>query len=272
MEQQDSDISDANKDAHSLPDKQAASHKYSGEGVVFSDEQLDAISGLASENIYAQQSKWRTFLELPVKDKWPFFVQYFLAGIAVIVFVLVLAGCFIYGYFSQDPDPKLSIAGINVSDDVTSQLEELESDFAFSCDLDVDLITYDGSYVITESGSSAGVVDSSMKLLAAVSAGDINAIITDVDTFDELSERGIFSNLNDVIDSETVEEFEQLGIVIEVSLNNEEGADTVQGLDLSRSTTWSTDWLPDDLILCFANVTESGTEYPQAFVDYLNFS
>ena len=37
---------------------------------VLTQEQQDAVAALASTNVYAKQSKFKTFRELPPKDKW----------------------------------------------------------------------------------------------------------------------------------------------------------------------------------------------------------
>jgi len=50
-----------------------------------SDKQLSAVADLAKTNVYARQSKWKTFRELPNKDKLPFFVQHFLVGTVAVV-------------------------------------------------------------------------------------------------------------------------------------------------------------------------------------------
>ena len=38
---------------------------------VLTQEQQDAVAALASTNVYAKQAKFKTFRELPTKDKWP---------------------------------------------------------------------------------------------------------------------------------------------------------------------------------------------------------
>ena len=55
---------------------------------VLTQEQQDAVAALASTNVYAKQSKFKTFRELPPKDKWPYFKQNFLTD------VLIIGTCF----------------------------------------------------------------------------------------------------------------------------------------------------------------------------------
>ncbi len=244
------------------------------EGIILSTEQQEALAGLTSTNTYAKQSKWQTFRELPLKDKLPFFVQHFLPAAVVAFIAVVMVVVFVYEYVTKDPDPLLSVAGINLSSDISEQMEELEEDFADASGLDAELMSYDGNFQLTESGTANGSVDSSARLLTQTSVGSINTIITDEDTMQMICERGLITSLEDVLDADQFNELQEAGVVVEITVTDDDEGDVVYtALDLSRSNTWtSIDGMPSDTLLAFGNTEESGANYPQAFIDYLDFS
>lgn len=244
------------------------------EGIVFTEGQREALTGLASENTYAKQSKWKTLHELPMKDKWPFFAQHFLGATVAIVAAVAVVIAFVVNYVNQPPDPLLYIAGVNMSQGYTEPMEALERRFVADEGLDSELVTYDANFTITETGVSGGMVDGSSRLLTMASVGQVNTIITDADTFQELSARGLVTPLDDVLPDARIDALEAAGITVEAESSEAQGGDnTIKGLDLSRSAAWtSQDGLPDDAVLGFSNVTETGVDYPRAFVEFLDFS
>ncbi len=76
------------------------------EGIVFTEEQREALAGLASENTYAKQSKWKTLHELPMKDKWPFFAQHFLGVTVAIVAAVVAVIAFVVNFWTHPPNGR----------------------------------------------------------------------------------------------------------------------------------------------------------------------
>lgn len=264
----------AERDDDDVNGAAGASDAGSREGLVFTEEQRRAIADLASENTYAKQSKWRTFRELPMKDKWPFFAQHFLLGVVAVIVAIALVVMFVVENLTRGPDPLLYIAGVNVPSDISEPMERLDEGFAASSGLDGELVTYDGAFTITASGYNGGTYDSSARLLTMASAGTLNAIITDEETFAQLSAAGMVSPLADVLTDAQLSELDEAGVTVEADSSDAQGTGmTDKGLDLSRSQAWaSVDGLPDGMILGFSNVSETGVEYPQAFVDYLDFS
>lgn len=244
------------------------------EGIVFTAEQQEALAGLASSNTYAKQSKWKTFRELPMKDKWPFFAQHFLGVTVAIVAAVAAVIAFVVNYVNQPPDPLLYIAGVNMASEYTEPMERLEQRFVSDQGLDPELVTYDANFTIAETGVSGGMMDGSSRLLTMASVGQVNTIITDADTFQELSARGLVTPLDDVLPDARIDALEAAGITVEAESSEAQGGDnTIKGLDLSRSAAWtSQDGLPDDAVLGFSNVTETGVDYPRAFVEFLDFS
>ena len=244
------------------------------EGIVFTEEQREALAGLASENTYAKQSKWQTLRELPMKDKWPFFAQHFLGATVAIVAAVVAVIAFVVNFVTQPPDPLLYIAGVNMSQEYTEPMEALERRFVADEGLDSELVTYDANFTITETGVSGGMVDGSSRLFTMASVGQVNTIITDEETFRELCERGLTSALEEVLPADQIESFESAGITVDSGVKDAQGDRLpLKGLDLDRSAEWTADGdLPEDAVLCFSNVTETGVEYPRAFVEFLDFA
>lgn len=244
------------------------------EGIVFTEEQREALAGLASSNTYAKQSKWKTFRELPMKDKWPFFAQHFLGATVAVVAAVAAVIAFVVNYVNQPPDPLLYVAGVNMAQEYTEPVKALEQRFVSDRGLDPELVTYDANFTITETGVSDGMLDSSSRLLTMASAGQVNTIITDEDTFRELCGRGLTSPLEDVLPAEQVESLESAGVTVDSGVNDAQDEQLpIKGLDLGWSAEWAADGdLPDDAVLCFSNVTETGVDYPRAFVDFLDFS
>lgn len=244
------------------------------EGIVFSREQQEAIAGLASENTYAKQSKWQTFRELPMQDKWPYFVQHFLIGTIVVVLVVATAVGFTVNFLTKPPDPLLYVAGVNLPAKVADPIEKLENEFVEDQGLDSQLVAYDGDFVVTESGFSGATMDSSARLLTMASVGRVNTVVTDRDTFEDLSARGIVGPLSSVLSEQQIDKLTAAGVTLEADSTDAEGGGTaLKGLDLSRSAVWASyEALPDDAVLGFSNVRETGAEYPRKFVEFLNFS
>ena len=121
-------------------------------------------------------------------------------------------------------------------------------------------------------GDAAGgnAQDDSTKLLAMVSAGQVNMIASDAKTFAEVNRRGEITKPSEVMDAAELER-------IKDSLVNAKGEpvsdiDKAVGFDLSRSATWtSTKGLPDKgVILGFGNVTKN-KDVPASFIAYLRF-
>ena len=161
-----------------------------------------------------------------------------------------------------------------MSQGYTEPMEALERRFVADEGLDSELVTYDANFTITETGVSGGMVDGSSRLFTMASVGQVNTIITDEETFRELCQRGLTSALEEVLPADRIEAFESAGITVDSGVKDAQGDRLpLKGLDLDRSAEWTADGdLPEDAVLCFSNVTETGVEYPRAFVEFLDFA
>ncbi|PST48252.1 hypothetical protein COO72_08560 [Bifidobacterium callitrichos] len=270
-------------------------------GGALSDEQQRSIAALAAENTYVRQSKWTTFRELPMADKWPFFVQHFLVGTIAVVVAVALAVSLAVTLLTKPPKPELTVAGIGMGE-YSAQLDELKTGFVKAEKIDDGrLIDIDGSFTIAmPSGESDGdsgdsgdslnpYTDDSAKLMAMVSAGDINMIVADRATFAELAHRGLIGKVADAeTDDAAFARLAAAGALVDKrgepvagasSSDDAAAAGTAYGLALSKSATWSgaagaagVKGLPDDAVIGFANVTDaSRASRARDFVTYLRF-
>lgn len=264
-----------------------------------SQEQLDAVADLARTNVYAKQSKWKTFRELPKEEKFPFFVQHFLlATVAIVAAVAIVIGLGVF-YATRPPSTKLVVATFNLSE-YNDKLESLQQDFAAAHpDEDPRVFDIDSSFVLTSkadtslSGDGSGdgtasaspsasasasssnaamggssYLDDSAKLAVRMAAGEINTLIAPKDMFIELTHRSAINDLSAALDDQRIA---ALGDAVVYADDLESGAEhKAIGLDLSKSATWKAKGLPDDAIYGFGNVSE-GVEWPVAFTDFLKF-
>lgn len=230
-----------------------------------SQEQKDAIGVLASRNVYAKQSKWKTFRELPPHDKWPFFVQHFLLGVAAVVVALVVAVSLLVTFLTKAPDALLSVQGVGMAKYSTS-FDELRDGFMRQNDIkDNRLVLIDGSMSI----SGDGYTDDSAKIMTMVTAGQINVMVSNKHDFATLHERGYISKPDQVLTASQLRDLKDA--LVDAHGSPVSDPAKAVGLDLSKSATWVARGLPRDAILGFSNV-QSGTTYPRRFVTYLRFS
>lgn len=253
-----------------------------------SKDQLSAVADLAKTNTYANQSKWQTLRELPREEKFPYFIQHFLLGtVAIIAAVAIVIGMTVF-YLTRPPATKLYVATFGLADQ-SQKLSDLQGDFAAAHpEEDPRVFAIDATFVLTStaspsasasasSSSSAGTgsamlggayLDDSAKLAAMMASGEINTVIATRALFGEMVQRNNINDASAVLDASRLA---ALGdTVVYADDLNASAAHTAVGLDLGRSKTWKAKGLPDGAILGFGNVS-AGTQWPLAFVDFLQF-
>ena len=204
---------------------------------VLTQEQQDAVAALASTNVYAKQSKFKTFRELPPKDKWPYFKQNFLTDVLIIIAVVGLVLAFVISYVTKGPEAELSLEGVDMAE-YSEQIDALGADF--------------------------------VKTLAMVSAGQINMIVAETDIFAEVNDRGDITKPEEVMSAADLEQVKDA--LVDAKGNPVSDVNDAVGFDLSHSKTWtSMKGLPKEgVVLGFSNITES-KDMPIQFVEYLQF-
>ena len=169
---------------------------------VLTQEQQDAVAALASTNVYAKQSKFKTFRELPPKDKWPYFKQNFLTDVLIIIAVVGLVLAFVISYVTKGPEAKLSLEGVDMAE-YSEQIDALGADFVKTQGIeDERLVRTDASIAIGENAAQ----DGSASLTARVSAGQINMIVAETDIFAEVNDRGDITKPAEVMSAADLEQ------------------------------------------------------------------
>lgn len=227
------------------------------------DEQREAIATLACANVYAKQSKWKTFRELDRHDKWPFFVQHFLLGTVAAAVALAVVVAVAVTFFTKPPDPLISVQGVDMPGN-SAKLDELNAGFRRQAGIaDKRLVQIDDSLSI-----SNGYADDSAKIMAMVSAGQINMLFSSTKNFAELVGRGYVAKPAAVLSAQQLAALS--GALVDAHGKPVADPAKAVGLNLSQSRIWAACGLPSDAILGFSNVT-SGKNYPRRFVKYLRF-
>ena len=243
---------------------------------VLTDAQRDAIATLASRNEYAKQSKWTTFKGLPPADRWTYFRQHFLLETSLVAVALILVVSVGFAYLTKGPDPELSVAGFGMGG-YTEQLDALRDRFVDAAGMDDErMVDINGTYLIDLDGDT--YTDDSMKLTAMITAGDINMVIADKDTFAELDKRGYVGTVAETEGEDAAQRWADAGVLVDAQGETVDAADKdavaeAKGFDLSHSDVWSgDDGLPDGMMLGFCNVTDATrADRAREFVDFLKF-
>ncbi|MFT9009184.1 MAG: hypothetical protein ABF489_05310 [Bifidobacterium sp.] len=245
-------------------DDQARNERLSrNSNVALTPEQLDAVAALAKNNRYAKQSSWKTLKELPLKQRMSFFVEHFLAAIIAIAIALALIIAFIVSYVTKAPDPELTVQGFDMSN-YSGQFDTLRNEFVSSQGLkDKRLVDVAGDMDILTNASS----DDSAKVLAMVSAGQINVVFGNKANFASLNKRGLVSSVKSVLGKTGMEKYASAWVDAKGAHTTD--ASKVVGLDLSHARKWKSAGLPDNIYIGFSNVEKTKT-YARHFIAFLD--
>lgn len=233
-------------------------------------EQLDAVAVLATTNKYTKQSKWKTFRELPNDKKWPFFEQHFLLPTVAAIVTAIVVIALTVTYVTRPPDTELSVAGFDLQD-YSSQLDKLKAEFVAEQKIDDDrLIGMTGEFSINSNDN--GFTDDSAKVMTMVTAGDINIMIAGKGTFAQLVDRGLIGSVSSAEGKRVLGELADSGALVDKRGEPTDDATQAYGLALAQSRTWTSDGLPDDMVLGFANISEqTHLTRSKQFIEYLKF-
>lgn len=237
---------------------------------VLTAEQLDAVAVLATTNKYTKQSKWKTFRELPNDKKWPFFEQHFLLPTVAAIVTAIVVIALTVTYVTRPPDTELSVAGFDLQD-YSSQLDKLKAGFVAEQKIDDDrLIGMTGEFSINSNDN--GFTDDSAKVMTMVTAGDINIMIAGKGTFAQLVDRGLIGSVSSAEGKRVLGELADSGALVDKRGEPTDDATQAYGLALAQSRTWTSDGLPDDMVLGFANISEqTHLTRSKQFIEYLKF-
>lgn len=242
-------------------------------GYELSDDQRDAVAALASDNVYARQSKWTTFRELPAGKKWPYFRQHFLLVVVIVAAAVVAIGSLLFSVIFHAPDPYVGIQGVNMTQYAT-QIQRLGADFGKAEQVgDERLVSAGATMQITPTGVIGGsMTDDSPKLLAMIAAGQIQVLIVPHDDVTILRKRELYTPVKDVLSRG---QLTAMGDAL-LDAHGEPATDPADAamLDLGKSPVWTgLKGVPDDAVLAFANVSDDQhRQWAVKFVTYLRFS
>ncbi|WEV64209.1 hypothetical protein [Bifidobacterium sp. ESL0732] len=231
-----------------------------------SADQRAAISGLAKDNVYVKQSKWTTFRQLPAGQKGSFFVQHFLLGTVLVVVALVVVISLVVTYLTKPPTPVFTLEAVNMREN-SQQISALKDGFVkYDNVKDARLVSFDSSLNVGRNSYT----DDSPKIMTQMSAGQINAMISDRKTMATLNKRGLVNKPADVLSASELKHYLDMGVLVDAKGNPATSAKDALCFDLSRSQTWKAKGLPSAALFGFANV-RNGKDHPRAFVRYLDF-
>ncbi|MCO6559419.1 MAG: hypothetical protein J6575_08490 [Bifidobacterium sp.] len=231
-----------------------------------SADQRAAISGLAKDNVYVKQSKWTTFRQLPAGQKGSFFVQHFLLGTVVVIIALVVVISLVVTYLTKPPTPVFTLEAVNMHEN-SRQISALKDGFVkYDNVKDARLVSFGSDLTIGRNSYA----DDSPKIMTQMSAGQINAMISDRKTMATLNKRGLVNKPADVLTAVELKHYLDMGVLVDAKGNPATSAKDAVCFDLSRSETWKAKGLPSEALFGFANV-KNGKDHPRAFVRYLDF-
>ncbi|BDR55253.1 hypothetical protein KIMH_13640 [Bombiscardovia apis] len=114
-------------------------------------------------------------------------------------------------------------------------------------------------------------VDDSAKALAMVSAGQITMLAAPRQVFPKLCARGYVSQSKDALTVQQLAQLKAANALVDAEGNPTQDTSAARGMGLSKSSRWTSQpGLPADTIVAFSNI-KSGKDYPQKFVDFLQF-
>lgn len=247
-----------------MGDGQRGSQRSSGFGL--SEDQKAAVEELSKTNVYEKQSKFKTLRELPAKDRWLYFRQNFLLQTVTITAIVAVVVAFAVSFLTKGSDPELAVEGINMSQ-YSDSFDSLGTAFAKK-----EKLTGKNPIKIDTgiSLSSQMGQDDSMQLLAMVTAGDVNMIITNAETFADLHSRDVVAKPADVMGASQLEGIKDA--LVDAKGKPVTDISKAYGFDLSKSKVWkNTKGLPQkDAILGFSNIKKT-KNMAVKFVKYLEF-
>lgn len=245
-------------------------------GYQLDDKQSEAVAVLANAHNYGNESKWKTFMSLPAEEKWPFFVQHFLLGVAIAVVSVVLVGALVWQMVFNRVDTVVGVQGINMSQ-YSDEFGRLKADFVKAEGVEDDrTVEIDAAMTVAENGysESSGMMDDSAKLMAMTSAGELNVILANSDDVAMLAgQRGAANKASAVLDKHRLNAAKDAGLLVDVKGEPTDDIAKAYGVTINAdsSAEWAkVDGLPDEAVLMFSNVTEQEhKDWALKFYDFL---
>ncbi|NMM94599.1 hypothetical protein [Bifidobacterium oedipodis] len=245
-------------------------------GYQLDDKQSEAVAVLANAHNYGNESKWKTFMALPAKEKWPFFVQHFLLGVVAIVVSVVVVVALVWQMVFNRVDSVIGVQGINMSQ-YADGFDQLKANFVKAEGVKDDrTVEIAAAMTITENGysESSGMMDDSTKLVAMTSAGELNVMLANSDDVAMLAgQRGTANKASEVLNKQRLNAAKDAGLLVDVKGEPTDDITKAYGVTINAdsSAEWAkVDGLPDEAVLMFSNVTEQEhKDWALKFYDFL---
>ena len=246
-------------------------------GYRLDDRQNEAVAALAGAKNYGTQSKWATFKSLPAHEKWPYFAQHFLPGIAVIVVVVAFMGAMAWQMLFNRVDTVIGVQAINLQQ-YSAGFDNLKNGFAKASDKQIKderELEFGDTMTITKDGAvkSTGMMDDSAKLAAMASAKELNVLFSSANDVSVLNQRGVVQRLDKVLTREELDDALQAGIVVDGKGRPTDDRTKAYGVVVSADSSriWEeTEGLPDEAVLMFGNLQDQQrADWAARFYDYL---
>ena len=136
------------------------------------------------------------------KEKLSYIFYYYKWHMLGLLILAIFVGSFIKS-MSEYRDPYLQIAIVNAAQTADFDTPIREYELTTDIDKDKEEMRYDSSYVfMTGNGSNGFDVQQVEKLFAATSAGMLDLIICDEQSYEWISQMGYFKDLGDVLSKE----------------------------------------------------------------------
>lgn len=167
-------------------------------------------------------------------------------------------------YATKAPDAELTVQGFDMSN-YSKQFDTLRNEFVSSQGLkDERLVDVAGDMDILTNASSGD----SAKVLAMVSAGQINVVFGNKANFTSLNKRGLVSSVKTVLGTSGMKKYASAWV--DAKGTHTTDSSKVAGLDLSHAKRWKSAGLPDNIYIGFSNVEKTKT-YAKQFIAFLDF-
>lgn len=156
------------------------------------------------EEISLQQQKLK---DQSFSKKAEYFWYYYKVHVVVIVFFACLFGSILHSILTQK-ETVLSIAYVNAFPNVEDEVFIKDFEDSLGLDPEKQQVTLDSTYYIDEESTSPYAATYSQKFSANAMAGKLDVVLADTENFAFYGNQGFFQNLENILPSEILHEYE----------------------------------------------------------------
>lgn len=214
----------------------------------------------------SEKEKWQAMSK---KERWQYFVDYYLLKIVAIVVTLAVVGSILYTMLTPKPEVVLSVAVVN--DGANQSLyEALQTEFnaAIALDAETQQTVFDTGYNFTN-----GDYQSWQKFSMYNMVGDLDISLMPLSLFEEYAPGGYFSTIAARLPSDLYVALSEY--LMETKQQDEEGnlipdSETVYGINLS--STWLYEEIQEkEPMILVINAAPENADNIEKFLELLFF-